>query len=130
MTSQRGARRVVERYLHEVLGGAGGTHPEDVISNAILRQKSLAFRKAFGDIEVMPHVIIEVGEFAAVHFSARGMHRGPFQGVPPTGRGWTASCTALFRVEDGRIRDFWLTWDSLAILEQVGGVRRGRESSA
>lgn len=130
MNSHMDARRVVERYLHDVLGGPGATPPDEVISNETLRQKVAAFRRSFGNVEVTPHLIVAAGDHAAVHFSARAIHTGTFQGIRPTGRSWTASCSALFRVEDGRIADFWVTWDVLAILEQIGGLRRLPGSSA
>lgn len=130
MSSQTDPRQVVERYLHDVLAGAGPASPEDLISNETLRQKVRAFRRSFGDVEITPNVIVAAGDYAAVHFSARGTHRGTFQGVQPSGRSWTASCSAVYRVEGGRIADFWLTWDELAILEQIGGLRRQAGASA
>jgi predicted ester cyclase len=130
MNSESSARRVVERYLHEVLEGAGPASPEDLISNETLRQQALALRRAFGDLVVTTNVVVETDAYAAVHFSARGLHRDTFQGVRPTGRPWTASCSAVFRVEAGRIADFWINWDVLAILEQIGGLQRSPHASA
>lgn len=130
MRPQNSARRVVERYLREILEGAGPATLEDLVSNATLRQQTNALRRSFGALEVTPHLVVATGEYAAVHFSARGTHRGLYQGVRPTGNAWTASCSALFRIEAGRISDFWVTWDALSILEQVGGLRRGPEASA
>ena len=124
------ARRVVERYLRDVLEGADLATLEELVSNEVLRQQARAFRRSFGALEVTPHLFVDGGEYMAVHFSARGQHRGTFQGVHATGRAWTAGCSALFRVEAGRISDSWVTWDALAILEQIGGVRRGPEASA
>lgn len=130
MRSGADAQRVVERYLREVLEDAGPATLEELVSNETLRQQARALRRSFGALEVTPHLFVERGEYAAVHFSARGVHRGPFQGVRATGRAWTAGCSALFRVEAGRISDSWVNWDALAILEQIGGVRREPGSSA
>lgn len=130
MGSSMTVEAVVERYLRDVLERADPRAPADVISNEALTRKVAAFRRAFGELEISPHVIVGAGEYAAVHFSARGTHRGTFQGVPATGRRWTAGCSAVFRVRDGRITDFWMTWDMLAILEQVGAVSRPPDASA
>ena len=130
MPPQSNARRVVDRYLREVLEGAGPASLEDLVSNETLRQQASALHRSFGALEITTHLVLETGEYAAVYFSARGLHRGTFQGVQPTGRAWTAGCSALFRVQAGRISDSWVTWDALAILEQIGGVRRGPEASA
>jgi predicted ester cyclase len=124
------ARAVVERYLQEVLCGAGPATSEQLVSNEALRQKVTAFRAAFPDLSVNQHLLVADGEHVAVHLSGRATHSGFFQGVPPTGRSWTASCSALFRVEHGRIADFWINWDLLGILEQLGALTRPSEASA
>jgi len=124
------ARSVVERYLREVLGGAGPATAEQLIANEALRQKVSSFRAAFPDLAISPHLILADGEHVAVHMSARATHRGIFQGVPPTGRSWTASCSALYRIQQGAISDFWINWDVLGILEQLGAIRRPLEASA
>jgi steroid delta-isomerase-like uncharacterized protein len=115
---------VVERYLREVLGGSGPSTSEQLIANEVLRQRADRFRTAFPDLEVSPHLIVADGDYVAVHLSGRATHRGIFQGVPATGRTWTATCSALFRVESGQIADYWINWDQLSILEQLGAHTR------
>ena len=124
------ARSVVERYVREVLNGDGPGTSDELISNEMLRQKVDGFRSAFPDLRVVTHQVLVDGDFVGVSATGRGTHHGIFQGVPPTGRSWTATCTALYRVVDGRIADFWINWDLLSILEQVGGVQRSVNASA
>lgn len=123
-------RDIVKRYLREVLGGEGPGTVEELIAGEAVRANVTAFRAAFPDLSVVTHLVVGDGELVAVHLSGRATHRGIFQGVPATGRTWTASCTALFRVEDGRISDAWVNWDLLAILEQLGAIRRPAIASA
>lgn len=125
-----GPRDVVERYLSEVLNGTGPATDEELISNATFLQKVRGFRGAFPDVHVVVKRIIAEGDLVATQLIGHGTHRGIFQGVPPTGRAWSASCTALYRVEDGRIAEFWVNWDLLDILEQLGAVRRSPAASA
>ena len=130
MNSEPDARAVIERYLHEVLPNARTGPADEIVADANLRQSLESFRRAFGDLGVTPNVFVSVEDHVAVHLSAHGIHRGIFQGVPPTGRPWTAGCSAVYRVDRGRIVDSWVTWDALAILEQIGAVRRPSGSSA
>lgn len=123
-------REVVETYLRAVLNREGPETVDELIASDTFRVKIGAFRTAFPDLVVIPRVVIADGNFVAVHASGRGTHLGIFQGVPPTGRNWTASCTALYRVEHGKIADFWVNWDLLAILEQLGAVSRASFASA
>jgi predicted ester cyclase len=87
------------------------------------------FLAAFPDLEVETNLIVSDGDLVAVNLTGRGTHERTFQGVPPTGRQWAATCSAFYRVTDGRIADSWVNWDLLAILEQVGGVRRAETAS-
>ena len=70
------------------------------------------------------------GDRVAVHLAGCGTHLGLFQGCPPTGREWAASCTAIYRIDEGRIADFRVNWDLLAVLEQLGCVERAATVSA
>jgi len=124
------ARRVVERYLDEVLNGHRPASSEELISSETFRQRVEMFRRSFPDLVVTPQVMVANGDYVAVHLTGRATHRGIFQGVPATGRAWSATCSAVYRVEDGRIADFWVNWDVLAILEQLGAVQRPASASA
>jgi predicted ester cyclase len=114
-------RQVVERYL------AGD---EDLLANETLRQRDEAFRSAFPDAQVTAGQVLAQGDLVAVHLTGGGTHLGTFQGCPPTGREWTATCTAVYRVQAGRIAEAWVNWDWLAVMEQLGCVRRVETVSA
>ena len=123
-------REVVERYLREVLNGSGPARPEELISNESFRQRIHTFRRAFPDLEVKTHLLVVEGDKVAGHFTGRGTHRGLFQGVPATDRQWVASCTAVYRVADGRIAEAWVNWDLLSMMEQIGALERAPTASA
>jgi steroid delta-isomerase-like uncharacterized protein len=125
-----GARRTVERMLDEVVNGRRPDVAERLIGNAGIRRRIAAFSEAFPDLSVVPTLIVADGAYVAVHLTGRATHRGIFQGIPATGRSWAASCTALYRVEAGKVVDMYENWDLLSILEQLGGVMRSPSASA
>jgi predicted ester cyclase len=121
-------KHIVERYVTEILNGKSRGY--ELIADEVLRQRTRAFRDAFPDLHVTPLCVLAEGELVALHATGRGTHRGVFQGCPPTGREWSATCTAVYRVEGGRITESWVNWDVLSILEQLGGVERAPTVSA
>lgn len=121
---------VVERYLAEVLTGAAPGRSGELICDASLRRRTVSLVEAFPGLEIATDVVLAEGDLVAAHFTARGTHRGLFNGVPPTGRQWEARCTAIYRVEDGRIAEAWINWDLLALMEQLGAVERVQTVSA
>jgi predicted ester cyclase len=123
-------RRVVERYLLEVLSGDGPAGIDDLVANPIFSQQVRALRAAFPDLRVDSRHVLAAGDLVAVHAMGEATHSGPFMGLPSTGRRWRAGLTAVYRVKRGRIIDFWGSWDMLSIMEQLGGIRRIADASA
>ena len=117
------ARSVVERYLKDVLGGEK-TEPEMLVSDEELLRRTVALHSGFPDLAVRVSALLGEGDLVAAHFRASGTHLGLVFGVPPTGRRCEASCTAVYRVEDERIADAWVTWDTLSLMEQLGAIER------
>jgi predicted ester cyclase len=130
---QRGSQTpqvVVEHYLDEVLNGRGVAAIDELISDRSLKQRVLAFRSAFPDVAVEARQILAEDSLVAVHLIGSGTHEGLFQGCPATGRRWTTTCTAIYRVDRGRIADAWINWDLLALMEQLGCIQRADTVSA
>jgi predicted ester cyclase len=57
-----------------------------------------------------------------VRFTARGTHKGPFQGVAPTGKRVEWAGINVYRVADGKIRETWQLADMLGLMRQLGAV--------
>lgn len=123
-------RDIVSRYLDHVLGGGDHSASAGLVSSPELRQRTTHLCGAFADISVETVELLAEASRVAAHFVVRGTHRGVFQGVPPTGLEFEARCTAIFHVEDGRISQAWMTWDSLSLLEQLGAIARVETVSA
>lgn len=121
---------VVRRYLDELQAGTDETAMAALVSDPGLRTRVTSFRRAFPDLRVATDLLIAQDDLVAVHLTGRATHQGTFQGVPPTGRPWTATCTAIYRVAGGRINESWIDWDKLAIVEQIGGFTRVATASA
>jgi steroid delta-isomerase-like uncharacterized protein len=117
-------KRVVRDYVADVLNRGDPLAAARLIGDETLRQRTAAFRLAFPDLQVAIQELVGEGDLVAGHLLGRGTHLAVFAGCPATGREWTAACTAIYRVRDGRIVDHRATWDLLALLEQLGCVRR------
>lgn len=121
---------VVERFVAEVMNGGRPESASVLVASDPLRHRVQALRSSFADLRVEIVRIVVDDRLVAVHLTGTGTHTGLFQGNPPTGRSWSSSCTAIFDVADGSIIDFWLNWDTLGIVEQLGVVRRSADASA
>lgn len=85
---------------------------------------SRALHEAFAELAFEADLVIGEGEIVARRWTMRGVHRGPFLGVPPTGKPVTMTGIDVLRVKDGRIVEMWHTEDVAGVLGQLGALPR------
>jgi predicted ester cyclase len=75
---------------------------------------------AFPDnVQTFTHVVVE-GDEIGIFATYEGTHQGPLGPFPPTGKRAEFTFAGVFRVANGKLAEFWLTWDNLTILGQLG----------
>jgi predicted ester cyclase len=63
---------------------------------------------------------MEEGDKLACRFVVRATHRGPLQGIPPSGRSVTLPGITILRFRDGRCVERWSQADFAGMLRQIG----------
>jgi steroid delta-isomerase-like uncharacterized protein len=66
--------------------------------------------------------VVAQDDKVAVRYTLAGTHRGPFAGVPATGKRVTLSGITLFRLVDGRLAEGWGCADLFGFLQQLGAL--------
>jgi predicted ester cyclase len=84
-----------------------------------LRQLVQFYRLAFSEIRVVAEQLVVEGDTVVVRWTARGRHTGDLLGLPPTFRETVTTGIDVLRVAGGRIVEGWVSWDVLALLEQL-----------
>ncbi len=60
------------------------------------------------------------GDRIGVLATYEGTHQGQLWDIPATGKPVTFTFAGMFRVADGKLAEFWITWDNVTILTQLG----------
>jgi len=88
-------------------------------------KRSIAYlRGAFPDMKLTIEEIIANGDKTWARITGRGTHRGPFMGLPPTGKSFAITIMDVCRFENGQIVEHWGVADQLAVMVQLGGLPR------
>jgi predicted ester cyclase len=66
--------------------------------------------------------MIAEDDLVSVIGRASGTHKGPFMGMPPTGRSWDVPIHITYRVKDAKIVEHWLVLDTAAFMQQLGMI--------
>ena len=82
-------------------------------------QLILFYRIAFSDVRMTIEEIVAEGDLVVTRWNARGVHTGDLLGLPPTGRETFTTGMDRLRIRDGKIAEGWVSWDALALVEQL-----------
>lgn len=77
-------------------------------------------RAAFHGLQVTIDDIMADGDKVAARFTARGMHRGEFMGLPPTGKAITMTGIEIFRIKEEKIAELWGEANLMGLMQQLG----------
>ena len=65
---------------------------------------------------------IAEGDRVATRWTGRGTNTGELMGMPATGKQVTIEGISIERIVDDKVREAWVTWDTLSMLQQLGAV--------
>ena len=77
-------------------------------------------RAAFEHLNVTIEDMIAEGNNVAARFTAHGIHKGDFMGLPATGKPITMTGIEIFRIKDSRIVELWGEANLLGLMQQLG----------
>jgi predicted ester cyclase len=104
----------------------GSPQPQD---RETRKQTSRMFYAAIPDLVHTLEDMIAVGNKVAMRGSARGTHTRAFRDLPPTGNPVMFTGMRFYRMLDGKIAEEWASFDSLALMQQLGVIPAPGESA-
>lgn len=76
--------------------------------------------RAFPDAKMEVHLVAAEGDLVAFYMTYTGTHTGQMGPFPATGKVMNSKTAGFHRLEDGKIVETWVTWDNVAVLNQLG----------
>jgi steroid delta-isomerase-like uncharacterized protein len=108
--------------VDEALAPEGVDHQEPLGTNfaAHLKEVITMLRTGFPDLHFEIHEMLAEGELVAFRSTMTGTHRGPFHGLPPTGKPVSVAHMHFVHFVDGKTSDLWHVWDTAGLMRQLG----------
>jgi predicted ester cyclase len=116
------SKQVVANFFATVFNGHHLDALPRFVDNERLVLAATGLVNGSPDLQLTIEHLIAEDDFAAIRVTGGGTHSGVWRGVQPTGKTWKATCNAHYRVANGKIVDFWVNWDWLSIMQQLGAV--------
>jgi predicted ester cyclase/ketosteroid isomerase-like protein len=86
------------------------------------KAKIASFIAAFPDIRFTFESEVASGDKIAGRGYFTGTHKGPFAGIPATGKQVKVRFMDLWRFEDGKVVEYWGQPDVMGLMQQLGAV--------
>lgn len=130
-------KRLAQRSFDELHNQGNLTLAEEIVSAdfvnhdappdapggpAGLRAVVTMLRTAFPDLYITVEEMIAEGDTVVARTTMRGTHRGPFFGIPPTGRKVEQQQVHVLRFAGGRTIEHRSVRDDLGLLRQLGVI--------
>ena len=80
------------------------------------------YRTALPDLRVPIEDLIAEGDRVVTRWRAHGTHQGELMGNAPTGNRASVSGILINRISGGKIEEEWVDYDTLHLMQQIGGV--------
>ena len=113
-------KRLIKSYL-DALSGRNKT-PELVakyVADKALAQHIAEVEAAFPSYELIPEQTLGEDDMVVVRGTFRGVHRGAFAGIDPTGKAVSAGLIIIYEVQNNRIVHHWMQFDLFSLLQQL-----------
>jgi len=65
-------------------------------------------------------LLVAEDNYVSAWVTYEGTQQGPMGPFPPSGLKATFDFGAIFRIEDGKIAEWWVTWDNMKVLGSLG----------
>ncbi|HEU0000336.1 MAG TPA: ester cyclase [Ktedonobacteraceae bacterium] len=101
---------------HNATPGSSNRGPES------MRQLITMLSTAFPDMHYTIEELVAEGDTVVARVTVSGTHRGPFQGLPPTGRSFRQDQMHFIRFRDGKVVEHRAVRDDLGVMRQLGVI--------
>ena len=89
-------------------------------SDSMFKKHVLMVESSFPKYELIAEDIIAENDKVVVRATVKGTHKGAMGELQPTGKTINLPVIIIYRIEDGKIAEHWMTYDQMDLLKQLG----------
>lgn len=124
-------RHAVEQYNNKNYDIFDEEYAEDAVDHGPMGDKKgpegakeglKMLHAAFPDLEITLDELIAEGDIVAIRSTHRGTHEGTFMGIEPTGEQFEVENMVFARIEDGKVVERWVQYDTFGLMQQLGAI--------
>lgn len=116
------AYEVIDELLTDDFVSHNSAMPEDITSRDAFKGTIRGLHEAFADLEARIDDVVAEGDIVVTRTTEGGRHEGEFAGIPATGQSFQVQAINKYRIEDGKIAENWVQFDTMGMMQQLGVI--------
>lgn len=126
-------KKIAESYVHRIWDERNLNAIDELISSKCVIHSLLgdfqgpeSMKKivqtwliGFPDLIVKNIAFICENDLVVIHWQAHGSHQGEFKGIKPTGKTVDYAGATIYRIQEGKIIEYWAYIDLQQLLKQI-----------
>jgi predicted ester cyclase len=114
---------LIRRYLDALSGKPKPSAVLDLyVAEQPLKDHIAAAEEAFPLYHLDVEEMIAEGDLVSLRGRVRGIHRGSFMGLPPTGNSVDFAIYITYKIAGGKIVDHWMLTDNATMMQQISAI--------
>lgn len=89
------------------------------VGPSFMKATAQAWFKAFPDLRMQVNDIIEEGNKLALTWTAKGIHKDVFRGIPASNREVSSRGVTIFLFDGNKVKEYWIYTDIQDVLNQI-----------
>jgi predicted ester cyclase len=114
------SKQLIQEYFNALSGQPKTEELLDrYISDPDLKEHIRLAEDAFPEYELVPSLMVAETDLVAARCTFRGVHKGEFAGIQPTGKCVSIELMIFYRIRDSRITEHWMQMDTRGLMDQL-----------
>ena len=114
------SKQLIQEYFNDLSGQPKTEKLMDrYISDPGLKEHIRVAEAAFPEYELISTLLVAESDLVAGRCTFRGVHKGEFAGIQPTGKRVSADLMIFYRIREGKIAEHWMQMDTRDLIDQL-----------
>ena len=111
----------IRRYFDKFNQG-GGSAVAHLVADQQLKDHIAFYESVFPGYQLIAKEMVAEGDKVVVDALVKGIHKGPLNGMPPTGKEIEMPFIIIYQLADGKIVDHTMVADQAGLMQQLNAA--------
>ncbi|MBB4080404.1 putative ester cyclase [Lewinella aquimaris] len=122
MITTEQCKKLIQDYVQALNLNKSRATLDKFIADSELRDHIIVFESGLPNYQLCIKDLVAEGNKVVCRATVQGEHKGELFGIAPTGRKVNVDGLIMYELEDNKIVNHWMQFDTMSLMQQIGSV--------